>query len=254
MDEQKLGLTIFLLKSDQLAKLKQEFVTEQNSFELVRPLEGFFVPMPARQIEPPWLNVVRSILVNANTPTLLGQSPAALLVITRGQKTFAVTFGHAWQKLKDEWLEQDFGRRVALNSVPREQLLEIRAEQVFAKWHVSNERAPRASAVEEFGVEFDRDLVAVVEGVPSKSLVAKLGSSIRGGTSLRLHVPFKTLGDVLDKTGTLFDSMYTPLAAPAFLAPAELRSGCRSAHAAGSVQAMSRWRHRVRRRTLRRVR
>jgi hypothetical protein len=82
MDEHKLGLTIFLLKSDQLAKLKQEFVTEQNSFELVRPLEGFFIPMPARQIEPLWVNVVRSILVNANTPTLLGQSPAALLVIT----------------------------------------------------------------------------------------------------------------------------------------------------------------------------
>jgi hypothetical protein len=30
---------------------------------------------------------------------------------------------------------------------------------VFAKWHLASERAPRASSVDEFGVEFDRDLI-----------------------------------------------------------------------------------------------
>ena len=76
-------------------------------------------------------------------------------------------------------------------------------EQVFAKWHLASERAPRASSVDEFGVEFDRDLVAAVEGVPSDDL---LGKSIRGATSLRLQLPLRDLGAALDAASTLFDS------------------------------------------------
>ncbi len=152
------------------------------------------------------MGAVRSIVQNANVPLLRGQSPAGLLFIQRGQKSFVVSFGYAWRQLEDEWLEQEFGRRVALNAIPRDQLLEIRAEQVFAKWHIANERAPRASSVDEFGVEFDRDLVAVVEGVPPESLIKILGKTVRGGTSLRVKIPFNTLPDVLDKAGTLFDS------------------------------------------------
>lgn len=206
MDEQRLGLTVFLLKPDQLPKLKEALVGGRDVFPLAEPLEGFFLPMPSSSAAPRWLEPVRSILQTTNIPTLLGQSPAGVLVILRGAKTFVVTFGHAWQQLEDSWVEPDFGRRVALNSIPRDQLVEIRAEQVFAKWHVADERAPRASSVDEFGVEFDRDLVAVVEGVPSEPLVGLLGKTVRGGTSLRVKVPFDTLSGLLDKTGALFDS------------------------------------------------
>lgn len=206
MEEQKFGLTVFLLKPDQLLELQKAFATETTSSALAAPLEGFFVPLPAEQKPPSWFTPVRALLADQNIPTVLGQSAAALLVVIRGTKRFVVTFGHGWQQLKNEWVEQDFGRKIALNSIPREKLLEIRFEQVFAKWHVANERAPRASSVDEFGVEFDRDMVAVVEGVPTDTVAKKLGASIRGGTSLRVHVPFGTLGDALDKAGTLFDS------------------------------------------------
>lgn len=206
MDELRLALTIFLLKPNQLPKLQKLLVGGQDIFPLADPLEGFFFPMPSLSAQPRWVDPVRSILQTANLPTLLGQSPAGILVILRGTKTFVVTFGHAWRQLEDEWLEADFGRRVALNSIPRDQLVEIRAEQVFAKWHVADERAPRASSVDEFGVEFDRDLVAVVEGVPSEPIAKLLGKTVRGGTSMRVKIPFDTLSDVLDKTSDLFDS------------------------------------------------
>ena len=120
---EKLSLTVFLLKSGQLQNLKQAFLADEHSFALVPQLEGFFIPIPAEERQPAWVGAVQSILQNANTPPMLSQSPAGLLVITRGAKTFAVTFGHAWQQLKDEWLEIDFGRRVAMNSILREQLL-----------------------------------------------------------------------------------------------------------------------------------
>ncbi|HUZ95039.1 MAG TPA: TIGR04141 family sporadically distributed protein, partial [Edaphobacter sp.] len=106
-------------------------------------------------------------------------------------------------RVKDQWLDPNFGLRVALNSIPQDKLIEIRAEQVFAKWHIANERAPRASFIDEFGVEFDRDLVASLEGIPSQAL---LGDHIRGGTSLRVDRPFSQLQAVLDKATTLFAS------------------------------------------------
>ncbi len=57
--------------------------------------------------------------------------------------------------------------------------------------------------MDEFGVEFDRDLVASVGGVPSYKI---LGKKLRGGTSLRVDVEFSTLGDVLDRSSQLFKS------------------------------------------------
>jgi uncharacterized protein (TIGR04141 family) len=206
VDDQKLSLTVFLLKANQVANVEKAFTT--GSVPLAPPLDGFFTPMPSVPSRPRWLTAVQSIIQKTNSPlTLLGQSPAGLLVVRHGTKTFAITFGHAWQQLKDEWLEVDFGRRIALNSIPRNQVVEIKAEQVFAKWHVANERAPRASSVDEFGVEFDRDLVGVFGGEPEKSLTSVLGKSIRGGTSLRVNVPFNMLESLLDKAGTQFDSV-----------------------------------------------
>ena len=126
-------------------------------------------------------------------------------MVRRASNTFVLSFGHAWQKLENHWLQIDFGLRVALNSIARDKLIGIRAEQVFAKWHIASERAPRASFVEEFGVEFDRDLVGSLEGLSSHKI---LGKTVRGGTSLRLQVPFSKLGAVLDKAGVLFQSTH----------------------------------------------
>src|SRR5262249_14564793 len=80
---------------------------------------------------------------------------------------------------------------------------ELRAEQVFAKWHLASDRAPRATTVDEFGVEFDRDLVAAVEGRPRKT---QHGKMIRGGTSLRLKIPLASLDAFLEKAEDWFKS------------------------------------------------
>jgi uncharacterized protein (TIGR04141 family) len=106
-------------------------------------------------------------------------------VVRQDGNTFVLAFGHTAARLEDAWLERDFGRRVALNSIPSNKLIEIHLEQVFAKWHVSRERAPRATSVEEFGVEFDRYLVASVDGIPKDK---SLGATVRGSTSLRAAV------------------------------------------------------------------
>jgi len=204
MQDEPIGLTAFLLRQDQVAAFDKQFPpTAAGALPLAAPLQGYFLPLPSAGSIPRWVTAVDSILEQSPGLNLRAQNPGGLLVVKRDQRTFVVTFGHGWQKLEDEWLERDFGRRVALNSIAKNGLVEIRAEQVFARWHLASDRAPRASAVEEFGVEFDRDLVASVEGVPSDK---SLGKTIRGSTNLRLNLPIGLLADVLDKAQKLFAS------------------------------------------------
>lgn len=204
MAEGVVGFTIFLLKQDQVKEFEKAYQPKSASaMELVDGLEGRFHPLPSRPSTPRWVDAIRPLLKQPDDLALTSQSPAGLLVITRKARTYVITFGYAWLKLDDKWIERDFGRRVALNLIKADGLIEIRSEQVFAKWHVASDRAPRAAKVDEFGVEFDRDLVAVVEGEPA---TAALGRTVRGGTSLRLNVAIKDLPALLDTAEAQFQS------------------------------------------------
>jgi uncharacterized protein (TIGR04141 family) len=202
--DEKIGLTIHLLKPDRVASFDDALkMGRQDIRPLAAPLDGEFIPLPSQPGEPPWVEAIRSVLQNPSGLTLDSQSPAGLLVVRRSGNTFVLSFGHAWQKLQPQWVEPDFGLRVALNAIPRNKLIEIRAEQVFARRHIASERAPRASFIEEFGVDFDRDFLGALEGIPTNK---DLGSHIRGGTNLRLQLPISRLVGTLDRATRLFRS------------------------------------------------
>lgn len=198
MADRKIGLTIFLLKQDQVGNVQKKLLGSSNvGIPLSSPLTGIFLPFPANNGNiPDWVGAIGSILTQPIGDDMGAKSPGGLLIINQVGRTFVISFGHAWQKLEDQWLETDFGLRVALNVIPKNDVVEIKAEQVFAKWHLASERAPRASSVDEFGVDFDRDLVAVVEGVPKRC--PYLGTPVRGGTSLRLKLPVSEICGALE--------------------------------------------------------
>jgi uncharacterized protein (TIGR04141 family) len=203
MADQSIPLSVYLLRSDRVASFEAAVSAGAASQPLAPPLDGYAIGLPSTPRTPEWVPIIQSVLQSPAGFSLVGQSAAAFLVVRQGGKTFVMTFGHAWSKLDDDWLEPDFGLRIALNLIQPNQLLEIHVEQIFAKWHVARERAPRASSVQEFGVQFDRDLVASVEGVPSNS---QFGKKIRGSTSLRLEIPFSQLADILKESITYFES------------------------------------------------
>ena len=110
----KVGLTIYLLKPDMVEAFEKKVKEGREVRRLAEPLDGEFIVFPPAAREPAWVDVVRSVLQEpAGLGTLNAQSPAGLLVVKRGEDTFVVCFGHAWQKLDDPWLEPDFGLRVA---------------------------------------------------------------------------------------------------------------------------------------------
>ena len=167
-------------------------------------LDGRFVPVPSTRLPPRWLAAVRPFLATeAEKFSLFSESPAGMMFVRRGARAFVITFGHAWQQLEPQWLELDFGRRIALNAIPPDQLLEVNTEQIFAKWHLARERAPKATSVREFALEHDRDLVAALEGVPSEKV---FGGALRGSISLRMSIEFAEVANALDRAATLFES------------------------------------------------
>lgn len=199
MGSEKIGLSIYLLRSGASDAVDRALFA--NSVALTAGLQGKFSPIYSDRKEPAWLTAVKPFLAPGNNVTLLGESPAGLLLTHRGAHSFVISFGHAWQRLEPQWVEFNFGRRVALNAVPPDRVLEVNSEQVFAKWHLARERSPRATSVKEFALEHDRDLVVALEGTPLDPI---LGGTVRGSTSLRLSIPMASLGPALDLATTLF--------------------------------------------------
>lgn len=208
-EEPRLTVSVYLLKAAQTGVAQAALAALAGT---VYALEehvpgGAFLSLPAEAQPPGWLEFVAQLLPAGTNVPLDTQAPGGLLWIPRGSKTFILAFGYGHTKLKDDWLEPEFGKITALALIPQGQVVEVRAEQVFARNHVASERAPRASAVREFGFEADRDLVAAVEGKPASTYLELLGARVRGGTSLRLGVLFSKLIESMDRLAERFDSM-----------------------------------------------
>jgi uncharacterized protein (TIGR04141 family) len=204
----RLSVSVYLLKASKGTEAWQQLeATGAAVYPLIPSIPGgAFIVLPSDAEPPKWLEPISTLLEQGSSPQLEGQSPGAILWVPRGNKNFVLTFGYGHSKIKDEWVEPEFGKTVALATVPQGQVREVRAEQVFAKRHIANERAPRASAVREFGFEPDRDLVAAVEGIPEPAYWPLFGTRVRGGVSFKLDVDVAKLIETLDLIVERFDS------------------------------------------------
>lgn len=203
----RLSVSVYLIKKSKLTESQTQLTAGATVYPLIEAVEGgSFIALPAEPEPPGWLEPISTLFAPGNSPQLESQSPGALLWVPRGGRVFLFTFGCGHSKVKDEWVEPDFGKIVALAVVPQDQVREVRVEQVFAKRHIANERAPRASAVREFGFEPDRDLVAAVEGVPESMYEITFGKKVRGGVSFKFDLEVDKLVETLDQIIERFGS------------------------------------------------
>lgn len=204
----RLTVSLYLLRASKVSEALQQLeAASASSSPLIESIpEGKFLALPSDPSPPKWLDPISSLIPASSNLQLESQSPGGILWVPRNGRTFAFTFGYGHTKVKDEWVDPEFGKTVALAIVPQVQVCEVRAEQVFAKRHIANERAPAASSVREFGFESDRDLVTAVEGVPETLYWPLLGRKVRGGVSFKFDLDVAKILDALDKIIERFDS------------------------------------------------
>ena len=205
-DSVKTPVSIYLVRTTWVEELKNAF-TGQAAIAIDAPegFEGGFYALPSEPSEPKWLSEVKALFASeSEVGEITSQSAGGLMLLNFRDRTFAVSFGTGWLRLNDDWLEPDFGRQVALNAIPHNKLIELKAEQVFARRHVSSERAPVSSNRNAFGLDFDRDLLGAVEGEPENA--KHFGSSVSGGTSLRLKIDIRKLFNALEEALDLYGS------------------------------------------------
>lgn len=207
-EEDRLSVSVYLLRASKIAEAIQQL---QEASVAVYPLVdqiqgGAFIVLPADPQSPRWLGPISALLVPGGVPEIEGQSPGAVLWAPSDNRVFVFTFGYGHSKIKDEWVEPEFGKIVALSIVPQGEVREVRAEQVFAKRHIASERAPRASAVREFGFEASRDLVTAVEGVPEPRYRSSFGSRVRGGVSFKFDLEVARIKETLEQLTERFSS------------------------------------------------
>ena len=77
-------------------------------------------------------------------------------------RIFAITQGHGKSLLTDNVIENNFGLKILLNTVNRADLRKINRTTVAGNLKATNEQLPLTGAIDEFGIDIDRDLVTTI--------------------------------------------------------------------------------------------
>lgn len=117
-------------------------------------------------------------------------SSSAALVVKASDRIFAITFGHGRYLLAQDGIEDRFGLKVVLNSIPPERLKSIDKKSFDAIDSNSRIQASQEAEAQDFGIDAEQDLLRAVTGVPSDS---DLGSRLSGRDALhaitRIGIP-----------------------------------------------------------------
>lgn len=79
-------------------------------------------------------------------------------------KTFAIAMGYGKSMLADDVIEDDFGLKVVLNTIPPNSLRKINKTNIGGNQKTSNEQLPLESGIDDFGYDIDRDLISAITG------------------------------------------------------------------------------------------
>ena len=135
---------------------------------------------------PGWLTIL--IEVSPDLPEDISTGGAgAVLFVPAGGRQAAVCFGHVHIALNDDAFERQFGLKVTLNTVPRNQLRSIDLATPDAVTFQKRVQASKDSDVQDFGVDMLRDLARVAGGTPRSASFARFVAG-KNSLSITCHV------------------------------------------------------------------
>ncbi|KJD42907.1 DUF6119 family protein [Paenibacillus terrae] len=158
--------------------------------------------------EPKWINFLENDLEIPNREEIKNMvNSYVILVKVMKDETpyfFAVTGGFGFTAINKNNLENNFGLKVALNSIDSKELKAFDVRNLDLKTKQKRVLFNKGSEVGEFDLDFEQDLINLVSG---KSRDEEFGTSVRGSTSslsVTSDVTFSRLGDKCKQILELF--------------------------------------------------
>ncbi len=132
--------------------------------------------------EPEWLMKLKDI--SAYRHDIGGsKSPQAILLVRSNQRWFAITFGHAWQRVANKDVVADFGTRCVLNMARPDALVSIRRDRIASDSIQAIEQIPDSDGIHRFGMDIEQDMLRGVKARIDKSI--GFGDTVVGGDSFK---------------------------------------------------------------------
>lgn len=135
-------------------------------------LEGVFAYKAPRGAEPAWVGFVRPLL-GEGLRRIRTSTASGALILKRGGRVFAFTFGYGRALLDLSRIEHQFGLRVALNRIDPRQIRSIDTKTFEDMVLTTSTQASRSAELPAFGVDVATDILRAVTGEPRDSSIAK---------------------------------------------------------------------------------
>lgn len=131
-------------------------------------------------------------------------SNKAIMLVKVKNRIMAVVFGYGRSFLKEEYIERNFGFKVALNTINPNKMRSVNAATIEDMVVTTQRQASYSTSQDEFGLNVTNDIMKGITGEPFDE---KYGNHISGKDSLVVAVSMK-LEELKDKL-ELYHSAYT---------------------------------------------
>lgn len=198
--------TVYLIKPDvkEAADILKdadslEFTVEksedeaENSEEGVQEILLYYKKSP--QHSPKWLPFVQSSF-EVDSKDFWNASAYALIILKIKNRYFAIPFGMGSHLIDMAKIEYNFGLRVAINSIPENELKQMNLTTPEAFSQKTTKQAVKYSTPEEMGINKQKDILRGLAGKLTKDHI--LGKRIEGKDSVRPTKNIETLEELID--------------------------------------------------------
>ena len=217
----KMSLNIFLLKTPEDTKKKkfedidylQKIATTTGKTKLIStnsfPLgkDGIYgtlyIKTPLSQSVPEWVDFfVPDLPSGDELKKLKNTSTSALLIREVQGRQFAIAFGHGRHLLDLNCIEYRFGIKVALNIIEPDSISSIDRQTFDASPRLTKTQTIKPSALSDYGVNTDQDLLKGVVGSVHSDYAKDFGVMVAGIDSLKVSVvtSLDKLDNILEKS------------------------------------------------------
>lgn len=185
--------SVYMLKRGTTLKEAYGVSDEQKEYTLSIPGtdEAILVIANSKPRRPVWVEMMFD-QDDAEMITALDKirttSSAALLLLRSGDISFAIPLGYGHGLLDDSIINEGFGFKVVLNCIKQGSIKSVDKASLEHR-HQHREQTPQAGDFDEFAIDFDRDLVQAIAGIPQDQ---KFGKTVAGLDSVQIKLPVES--------------------------------------------------------------